>query len=104
MLGNLLLAAEEHAGVLLVEGGQAGVGSDAGRDREPAVRVEARAVEGLQDLPPGPVVAVAQADALALVQNRRRSLQVGLGQVLDLDADHVLAAEGGGDRLGEAPR
>ena len=52
----------------------------------------------------GPVVAVAQADALALVQNRRRSLQVGLGQVLDLDADHVLAAEGGGDRLGEAPR
>jgi hypothetical protein len=52
---------------------------------------------------PGPVVAVAQAHALAFVEDRRRARQVVAGQVLGLDADDVLAAEGGGDRLGEAP-
>jgi hypothetical protein len=57
--------------------------------------------------PPGapakPVVAVPQANALALVQDGRRAGQIVGGQILGLDADHVLATEGGGDRLGKAP-
>ena len=40
ILGDFLLAAEEHAGVLFVEGNKTGVGADIGRDREPVVGVE----------------------------------------------------------------
>jgi hypothetical protein len=52
MLGNLLLAAEEHAGILLVKGDEAGIGADIGWDRKPIVRVEPRAIESLQNLLP----------------------------------------------------
>src|SRR5260221_8712301 len=98
-----MLAAEEDAGILLVESDEAGIGADIGRDREPVVGIEPRTIESLENLLPGPVVAVAQANALALVQNWRRARQVVDGQVLDFDADDVLAAEGSGHRLGEAP-
>jgi hypothetical protein len=58
VLGNLLLSAEEYAGILLVEGDEAGIGADIRRDREPVVGVEPRTIEGLQKFPPRPVVAV----------------------------------------------
>src|SRR3954468_11702238 len=41
--------------------------------------------------------------ALAFVQDRSRAFQVGGSQVLGLNADHVLPAEGGSHGLGEAP-
>jgi hypothetical protein len=40
--------------------------------------------------PPCSVVAISQANALALVQDRRRTGQVVGGQILGLDADYVL--------------
>src|SRR5262249_26148605 len=92
-----------HAGLLLVEGNETGVGADIGRDREPIIGIEPRTIESVQDFLPRPVVAVAQADALAFMQDRRCRHQVVASPLLDLDADTVLAAEGGGHRLGEAP-
>ena len=88
---------------LFVEGNQTGIGADIGWDREPVVGVEPRTVEGFQDLLPRPVLAVAQADTLALVQDRWSAVEILGSQILGLDADHVLAAEGGGHCLGEAP-
>src|SRR5437868_4425576 len=70
---------------------------------EPVVGVEPRTIESFQNLLPWPVVAFPQTDALAFVQDWGRTRQVVSGQVLGLDADHVLTSEGGGDRFGEAP-
>src|SRR4029077_577650 len=102
-LGDLLLAAEEHSGILLIKGDEAGIGADTRRDREPVVGVEPRTIERLQELLPSPVVAVPQTNALAFMQDWRRPRQVVACQVLGLDGNHVLAAEGGGPRLGETP-
>jgi hypothetical protein len=39
------LASEEHAGILLVESNEAGIGADTWRDRKPVVGIEPRTIE-----------------------------------------------------------
>ena len=65
------------------------------------VVLRAGAVEELQELGAGGRVAVAEAEALVVVEDGRGGGEVeGVGE---LDAEHGLTAKVGGDSLGEAP-